>query len=388
MNESQLIHVAILANPAGGGGITRVVINLLKGMIQRGIKVDFVLDWAKGRPYLADIPQGVRVVDLNAKITGGTTSALKIVPPLVRYLRQEKPALLLSHLTIANGVAVIAKALAKVPVYLALVEHLSWFENEKLSGNLQDKISYWWRKLLYPRADAIVAVSQGMARGLENYLGLKSGSVKVIYNPIVDENLLLKAQEKLVHPWLEKNQPPVFLAVGRLAAEKDFSTLIRAFAELRKKPNSQSPIPSPQSLGKARLIILGEGNLRKQLETEIEQLDLTAEVWLPGYVENPYAYMSRAAVFVLSSKSEGLPTVLIEAIACGSQVVSTDCPHGPREILADGKYGQLVPVGDVSALAKAMHSALLSPLAAEKLPRWRNFSVEKSVATYLQLINY
>ncbi|MEC4984717.1 MAG: glycosyltransferase [Oscillatoria sp. PMC 1068.18] len=380
MKNQQSSHVAILANPAGGGGITRVVINLLKGMIECGIKVDFVLDCKKGKPYLADVPEGVKVVDLQAKITGGTSSALKIVPPLIRYLRREKPDLLLSHLTIANGVAAIAKTLAGVPVYLALVEHLSWFEDQKLSGNLQNKISYWWRKLLYPRADAIVAVSAGMARGLENYLQLKLGSVQVIYNPVVDENLFEKAKAELAHPWLVKNQPPVILGIGRLVAEKDFSTLIRAFAELKKQANSESP-------GKARLIILGEGNLRKQLETEIKELELEEEVSLPGYVENPYAYLSKAAVFVLSSKFEGLPTVLIEAIACGSPVISTDCPHGPREILADGKYGQLVPVGDLSALATAMHSALLSPREPAKSSRWRDFSVEKAVTAYLQLIN-
>jgi glycosyltransferase involved in cell wall biosynthesis len=373
--QMQETRIAILANPEGGGGITRVVLNLLKGMNQRGISLDLVLDWAEGRPYLKDVPTGVRVVDLGTKIGFQAKSAIKLVPPLIKYLKQEKPDLLLCHLTLTNWVAVVAWIFAKVPVRLVLVEHLPLPNPDRSWRRPQSQLPRLLRAWLYPKADAVVAVSKGMARALETGLKLRTGSVGAIYNPVVDERLVLNAQLPIEHPWFGPNQPPVFLAVGRLTGQKDFSLLLQAFAQLRKQRE-------------ARLLILGEGPLRKPLEGMVAKLGIEADVLLPGFVKNPYAYMSRASVFVLSSRWEGLPTVLIEAIACGCQVVSTDCPHGPREILAEGKYGQLVPVTDVSALAAAMQTALDSPIAIEELKqRSQDFSVERAVTEYLKLID-
>ncbi|MGB3695405.1 MAG: glycosyltransferase, partial [Spirulinaceae cyanobacterium] len=168
-------------------------------------------------------------------------------------------------------------------------------------------------------------------------------------------------------------QPPGILAVGRLLPPKDFDTLIQAFAQLRKK----RPL---------RLLILGEGNLRSGLESLISNLGISADVSLPGYTNNPYCYMAKAGVFVLSSHFEGLPTVIIEALACNCQVVATDCPYGPQEILANGEFGHLVPVGDVTALASAIELALDQPINIEKLKqRSENFTVLSSVDAYLKL---
>ncbi|NLO89188.1 MAG: glycosyltransferase, partial [Clostridia bacterium] len=188
---------------------------------------------------------------------------------------------------------------------------------------------------------AVVAVSQGVADDLVKTTGLMRELIKVIYNPIVTPELLEKAKESIGHPWFKPGQPPVILSAGRLTAAKDFPTLIHAFARVRAERL-------------ARLMILGEGEERPNLESLVRELGLESDVSMPEFVENPYAYMARAAVFVLSSAWEGFGNVLVEAMAVGTPVVSTDCPSGPAEILEGGKWGKLVPVGDVEKLAKAL----------------------------------
>ena len=198
--------------------------------------------------------------------------------------------------------------------------------------------------------------------------------MKVIYNPVVTPELYQKITEFSEHPWFAPNSPPVILGVGRLEMQKDFATLIRAFAKVQ----SQRP---------ARLMILGEGISRPQLEALVRELGVAENVTLPGFVANPYAYMARSAVFVLSSLFEGLPTVLIEAMAAGTSVVSTDCKSGPAEILERGLYGKLVPVGDIEAMAKAIISTLDRPVDAVLLQqKAAEFSLKKSVAQYLEVL--
>ena len=171
-------------------------------------------------------------------------------------------------------------------------------------------------KHFYPWADYIIGNSQGVADDLSQVTGLPRQRIKILYNPVVTPEVREKALALLDHPWFEPGQPPVVLAVGRLTKQKDFPSLIRAFAQvLPKRP--------------ARLLILGEGVDRPMLEELVEQLGLQDHVSIPGFVENPYAYMSRASLYVLSSRWEGLPTVLIEALYCGLPIVATDCPSGP-----------------------------------------------------------
>lgn len=200
-------------------------------------------------------------------------------------------------------------------------------------------------KLFYPWADGFVAVSQGVADDLRRFAQLPEVKVHTIYNPVVTDELLASAARTPEHPWLAPGEPPVILGVGRLVGQKDFATLVRAFALVRRTRS-------------AKLIILGEGDKRPELEALVTELGLSDEVSLPGFVDNPFAYMARADTFVLSSRHEGLPGVLIQAMACGCKVVSTDCPSGPREILNNGSLGALVPVGDAGALAEAIVATL------------------------------
>jgi glycosyltransferase involved in cell wall biosynthesis len=204
-------------------------------------------------------------------------------------------------------------------------------------------------------------------------VGLSRTHVTTVYNPVVTPALLGQSAAELHDPWFAPSEPPVILGVGRLTRQKDFPTLIRAFARLRRaRP--------------ARLLILGEGELRPALEELVADLELTDHVRMPGFTDNPFAYMRQSALFALSSAWEGLPTVLIEAMACGTPVVTTDCPSGPAEILEHGKWGRLVPVGDAEALADAMLQTLNAPTCADVAARAAEFNVASAVDAYLAVM--
>lgn len=348
-----------------GGGAERVVINLLKGMVAHNLPVDLVLANAEGA-YLDLIPKQVRVINLAAG------RVIKAIAPLGKYLRTTRPQVLISHLNYANVIALAAKKIAFTNTPLIIVEHntFSVAKSDLFRAQFVPPLMKW----LYPSANAIIGVSQAVARDLEQGLSLGAGTVKTIYNPVVDRELLANKDDDIDHSWFQPKDIPVILAVGRLTEQKDFPNLLKAFALLRQKIL-------------ARLIILGEGELRADLELIINELGIRESVSLPGFVANPYAYMSNAAVFVLSSRWEGLPTALIEAMACGCPVVATDCPSGPREILAAGKYGELVPMGDVETLSELILRVLHNPPPKELLvDRGKDFDIQNSVSEYLQLV--
>jgi glycosyltransferase involved in cell wall biosynthesis len=348
-----------------GGGAERVAINLLKGMAARGITLDLLLSEATG-PYMELVPPQVRIIDFKVG------RVMKAVPQLSAYLKKYRPRALLSHMNHTNVAALIAKELSGTKTRLFMVEQNT--PSLEKSELFRGKFVLPLMKLLYPRAEGVIAVSKGVAEDLEYHISLNRNKIHVIYSPIVDDELFAKAQEPIDHPWFQPNSPPVFLAVGRLTEQKDFSTLIQAFALVRR----QRP---------ARLMILGEGSDRGKLQLLIDKLEITEDVSIPGFVKNPFAYMSKASAFVLSSRWEGLPTVLIEAMACGCPVVSTNCPSGPHEILAAGLYGSLVSVGDIVALSQAMLQLLVAPLSREKLvQRAMDFSCGQAVNRYLNLI--
>ena len=322
-----------------GGGAERMMVNLAAGFARRGFATDLVLADAKG-PYLEQVVPDVRVVDLASS---GVTASL---PKLVGYLRRNRPAALLATLNHASVVALVARKLAGVPTRTVIRESNMLFPKpaKSLKGlSLRTSV-----RLFYPWADLHVAVSQGVADDLARFMKTDRENIRTIYNPVVTAELFERAREKPAHPWFEAGEPPVILGVGRLAPQKDFPTLIRAFAAvLQQRP--------------ARLLILGEGAQRSELETLAHALGVAENVLLPGFADNPFSYMARADTFVLSSKFEGLPGALIQAMACGCKVVSTDCPSGPYEILAGGRLAQLVPVGDSGALAAAILKSLAAP---------------------------
>jgi glycosyltransferase involved in cell wall biosynthesis len=290
----------------------------------------------------------------------------------------ETPRVVISNLSHLNVLLLFARMLSRVPTGVIAVEHNTLsivLENTpKLSPRLLPSLM----RLLYPKASFIVGVSQGVVDDLKKVLGFESPKFRVIYNPIVDEDLLKKAEEPVDHPFFGEGKPPVVLAVGRLHVAKDFPTLLRAFALVRRE------IPS-------RLLILGEGEKRQELESLARKLGINGDLDMPGFVKNPYKYMRRASVFVLSSQWEGFGNVLVEAMACGCPVVSTDCPSGPGEILAGGEYGILVPVGNPEKLAEAILGVLTNQELARELSekgkrRAQDFTVERAVKEYLKLV--
>ncbi|MBW4647424.1 MAG: glycosyltransferase [Kastovskya adunca ATA6-11-RM4] len=360
--------VSLFVHSLHGGGAERVMLNLAQGFAEKGLKVDLVLTKAVGA-YLTKIPPGVRVVDLGAKKLVFMSKLLA----LRRYLRQEQPKVLISAVDHINAAGWVQR-LTGVPTKVIVSVHNTLSVKLGNQPGVLGKLKLQLLQLCYRQADGIVAVSRGVAEDLARVTKLPLRDIRVIYNPVVMPNLLEKAQEPVDHPWFAPGEPPVILGVGRLATPKDFPTLIRAFNILRQHHN-------------VRLMIVGEGENRSELEALVRELNLESEVALPGFTDNPYAYMAKAAVFVLSSAWEGLPTVLIEAIAVGTPVVSTNCPSGPMEILEDGKYGRLVPVGDVEALANAIQATLSNPIAPEILQqRARAFSAERAIEQYLEVL--
>ena len=293
-----------------------------------------------------------------------STSLPRWAAAIALYLDRERPAATLAMLIPSVAAVTMAARLARYRV--------------RIVGTLHNAVrSRRWlhrASLSYPRVDAAVGVSRGVASELTGAVGVPADRVHTIYNPIVSPTILRDTQQPTGHHWLDHPGPRVVLAAGRLTKQKDFSTLLAAFAKLRDR------CPT-------RLIVLGKGRLRPDLLAQAQRLGVSEHVDFPGFVSNPYAFMSKASLFVLSSRHEGLPTVLIEAMACGCPVVSTDCPFGPDEILEDGRWGELVPVGDAKALSAAMFRALESPQPSDVLrERASVFGIDQAIARYDALL--
>jgi len=338
------------------------MVTLANGFAHRGFDVDLVLARAEG-PYVDEVSKAVRIVDLKA------SRVLTSVQGLSRYIKQKRPEALLSTLRHANAAAAIAHRLAGSKSRLVLREanHILEGEVRGLTGRV-NAVLYRWA---YRYADQVVGVSEGVSASVERLAGPRC-NIQTIYNPVD-----IEAIDKLSHVPLDTEMPladgKVILAVGRLSVQKDYPTLIRAFATVRQRIA-------------AKLIILGEGPERAGLEQLVHSLGLSDDVSMPGFAQNPFAYMRRADLFVLSSRWEGLPNTLIQAMACGTPVVSTDCASGPAEILENGKWGKLVPVGDHEALAKTMLDTLNDAVPLPVKDRAAEFSVDRAVDAYLQLI--
>lgn len=357
--------IAIFAPSMAGGGAERGAVKLAEGLVRRGFDVDLVLATAEG-PRLGEIPADVRVVDLGARRVAGS------LPALVRYLRREQPQGLASVLDHANIVALWARKLGRYSGRVVVIEQNTLSEAARNGKSRRDRMMPRLVRRFYPWADYVVGVSEGVSEDLAQFVNLPAEKLRVISNPIVAPEIGELARAPVDHAWFADGVP-VFVAAGRLRPQKDFPTLLRAFSHVRAK----RPV---------RLLILGEGPERERLEALARELELTGDVSLPGATANPYAYMARSTAFILSSRWEGLPTVLIEAMSCGAPVIATDCPSGPREILAGGRYGALVPVGDVHALAAAMDAALDGKLARPPVESWRRYAIDVVVDEYVPLL--
>lgn len=393
-------HIALFMSLLTGGGVQRSMLKLAAALASLGHRVDLVVCRANAWEPEQVVPAGVRLIALQpAPSAWGRVLALKAdphgigellrpvlmplkssnklryLPGLARYLRRERPQALLSAMTQPNLVALWARRLAGVPTRVVVSER------NMLSSYVDHYRHQWrWRYLpplirrTYAFADAVVTVSQAVADDLVTAADLPSTRIFPIPNPVVTPALLAQARLRPRHPWFAVGAPPVVLGVGRLVAHKDFATLLRAFARVREARPT-------------RLMILGDGPERPALQRLAGELEVADAVAMPGWVDNPIAYMAGAGVLVLASHWEGLPGVLIEALASGCPIVATDSPGGGAEILGNGAFGRLVPIGDASAMAAAILATLESPIDGARLKaRANEFSVERAVQRYQEVL--
>lgn len=357
-------RVAFFLATSGHSGVDRVMQRLIPAVAARGYPVDLLRVRGHG-PDLGGEVRGVRVVDL------GCSHVYACVGRVARYLRRERPTAMLADKDRVNRTALLARALSGVPVRLVLRSGTTISVDLASRGALDRRVQAASMRYLYGRAFRVLVPSLGAARDLSAYAGLPPSHIAVVPSPIVTDDLVQLAESPLDDDWLASGQPPVILGVGELSGRKDYATLVNAFAIVRKE------MP-------CRLLILGEGRQRENLERLAAELGVAADVRLPGFSTNPYAYMRRAGAFVHTSRWEGMPVVLIEALALGVPVVATDCPSGPRELLQDGRVAPLVPVGDCRAVAAAILEVLRKPPDAQALRQAAEpYRVGASVDAYL-----
>jgi glycosyltransferase involved in cell wall biosynthesis len=358
--------IVIFGDLQSRGGGARVFACNIKKWVANGYQVE-VLGYRNAEPFLADeLPLCVSFRHLNSshKIT-----TLKV---LWRYARQLKPRVILGTSHLSNLILAWLTRLPGHETHCWLTVHQDFAYSQR-----QDAISKRRRlraiRSQYSHAAGIICVSRGAADSLMRAAGLPADKVHVVYNAVLDDSILMRAEEKVDHQWFPATEVPVIISVGRLAPQKDYATLLQAFALVR----SRRP---------CRLIILGEGPLRQELEDQARKLGITTDISLPGFIDNPYSWMRNSQVFALSSRWEGFGNVVAEALGLGLPIVATDCPSGPAEILGHGRYGRLVPPGDVQGMAAALLETLeRGPLDYDPVEAARPYRAEETAPQYLRL---
>lgn len=350
----------------GYGGAEKITLRLINGLIEQDVKIDLIIA-TPNMKLSREIHPEVNLINFGSK--KATFSLFK----LINYIKKENPEIILSHLSRANRLVLLAKYLTGNPVKVYVVEHTTRSAAKKGDSLLSNKVIALSYKYLYRYAEEVIHVSNGSARDLEQFLNWETGRVKVAYNPVIDPNMI-KNNYETPHPWFELTQSPVIVSVGRLGKPKDYFTLVKAIKKVRENLD-------------VRLLILGDGGQRMAIENLIDELGLADFIRILGFIDDPFPYLFHADLFVLSSLWEALPTVIIEALACGCKIVSSDCPHGPSEILEDGKHGTLVEPGNVSSLADGIITELNSNRNSNTLrERAHNFNINSTTRNYMEIL--
>ena len=347
------------------GGAEKVTIRLLNELCSRGHSITLAVRYNEG-PAKENLSPEVRIVDLALPKEGKVRKNLLNIRALSRLMASGEYDVMVAILSDMSQVAALSKWVSRSRLPLVSVVH-STLSVEKMSFR---KVRNQLVKFFDRQYDKVIAVSDAVREDYVRYCGISGEKAVTVYNPIVDDMMLKKAEEHPGHPWLVPDRDfQTLLLAGRLSYAKNHALMLRTLKELRKS-------------GDYRLLLLGEGELRQELEQLTRELELEPWVDFYGYVKNPYGYMAQADCLVLSSRYEGLPTVLVEALACGSRIVSTDCPSGPAEIL-QGKYGILVEPDNVQALADGIRRALETQPDRQLLrSRAMDFTVEKATEAF------
>ncbi len=331
------ISAAIYIHDLSSGGVERLSLVLARELRTRGVDVTLIVHQLQGE-LLPLLPEGVPVVNLD------TSRTLQDVNRLKHYLLDEQPDVLMANVDHNNIAAALANALAGTQTKLVICQHNPLTAGFHATVNWKHRLVPWLYRALAPHIDHAVAVSKGISAELLR-TGISAPKISTIFNPVIGDDFVDRADLPVHHPWLVDKDRPVFVTAGRLVEMKDHQNLLRAFAMyLESNP--------------ARLLVLGVGPKLEELQALADSLGISDHVAFEGFVENPLPYMRAADGFVLSSRSEGFGNVLVEAMGCGTPVLSTDCPHGPSDILAHGRYGVLVPPQDPEALASGLDQLL------------------------------
>jgi len=359
----------------GDGGGERIWLNLLQNLNRSRFTPILAFCEHVESHFLCEMPEDVRIYDLN-KRRRFAVDWPRLTLFLAQIIRKERPDIVVSLLHTWGFILHLARVLARVRFAIVINEHIhvssslnSLHRKRPVLSLASDMI----HRYCYQHADLVIPVSHDVAKDLVLNYGAPLGKIKVIHNGIDLERIKRVAVEPVDHPWFSSDMP-VIMGIGRLSEQKAFHILIKAFKKVLKI------IP-------CKLVIVGEGEKRRELEALIKQLDLENHVVLLGRQSNPFKYLSRANVFVLSSVGEALPTVILEAMVLGIPIVSTRCPCGPEELLGDGKYGILVPVGDVDAMAEGILQILKNPslrssLSSRCTEKIRQFDLDSMVRAY------
>lgn len=366
-HEKDEMRIALLVPTLEIGGVERVFANLANGLHQFGAEVDLVAGRTGGDMGMV-LEKDIHVFDLESD------HMMRSVPRVAKYLRAREPEAIIAAMTHCSAAAVMARAIARRKTKIVATEHNTMSKVVANTSGFKYRLMPLWSRWALNSADSIVAVSRGVADDLSAQTGIRRKRFSIIYNPVITDAIHTAATASVEHPWFQPGEPPVILAVGRLDKQKDFPMLVRAFRLVREHCRS-------------RLMILGEGPDRNRIQRAVSDVGLTADVALPGFEHNPYRFMSRAAAFAFSSQWEGFGMVLVEALALGVPVVSTDCTYGPAEILCDGKFGTLVPVGDHEAMARALLKALVYPEQQDSSAHVQQFTVRNVASNYMAIIN-
>ncbi len=353
------------------GGAEKVTANILKWLNRDNFSPQLLLQEKKGY-HLKSIPEDVRMADFSGD------NLLFCFFKLMAYLKKEEPDIFVSVFPRFSVVSVLAKIFCNSPVKIVIVEH-SLFSST--AANARTFLRRFVAKFMFPSlmrylygfSEAVICVSRGVAEDIERITGLKN-KMKIIYNPIISDEIYQLAKEPVDTVYVAKESLPIILAVGRLAIAKDYPTLLKAFQIVSKST-------------KAKLIILGSGDEHRKLVEFARKLKISGKVYFLGLQENPYKFMTNASVFVLSSKQEGFSTVIVEAMACGLPVVSTDCKSGPNEIITNMKNGLLVKEGDPQMVADAIIRVLRDDNLRKKFSqngkeRAKDFTAQRKTKEY------
>jgi glycosyltransferase involved in cell wall biosynthesis len=359
--------ISIVLHDLRGGGAERACLRLARGMVASGRQVELVLVRREGA-YLSEIPPGVRLTVLDKPRVSQSIRAL------ARHFHRTRPKAILSALTHMNLATIAATRLSGSGARLVVSERNQISAKAREARDVWQQLVYRAVPMAYRAADQVVAVSGGVAADLARFGRLPDGKIRVIHNPVFDPNIEVMSQAPSDHPFFQAGGPPIIVAAGRLHRQKGFDILLRAFAMARAQID-------------CRLVILGDGPERERLSAQAEASGLGYDIDMPGFCANPFALMARAGAFVLSSRWEGFPNALVEAMACGAPVIATDCPSGPREILQGGSIAPLVPVEDADALARALVATLAAPPDTRvSRARAQGFSVAAAARQYLDAL--